>query len=70
MSFKGTRQDSTEPLQEEATARGQVSVYKQQWQRRRQAVLQEEDAKEASTTEAENILGDIQAKDSPKRDIW
>ena len=70
MSFKGTRQDSAEPLQEEATATGQASVYKQQWQRRRQAVLQEEDAKEASTTEAESVRGDIQAKDSPKRDIW
>ena len=70
MSFEGTRQDGAEPLQEEATATAQVSVYKQQWQRRRQAVLQEEDAKEASTTEAENIQGDILAKDGPKRDIW
>ena len=34
MSFEGTRQDSAEPLQEEATATAQASIYKQQWQRR------------------------------------
>ena len=67
MSFEGTRQDSTEPLQE-ATATAQMDVYKQQWQRSRQAVLQGEDAKEASTSEAESIQGDIQAKDGPREE--
>ena len=70
MSFKGTRQDSEEPLQEAtATTPAEESVYEQQWQRRRQAVLQEENALEAST-KAESVRGNIQAKDGPKRDIW
>ena len=68
MSFEGTRQDGTEPLQEEATATAQMDVYKQQWQRSRQAVLQGEDTKEASTSEAESIQGDIQAKDGPREE--
>ena len=55
MSFKGTRQDSEEPLQEATTAPAQADIYKQQWQRRRQAVLQEEDAQEVTSTEAESI---------------
>ena len=72
MSFKDySSQDGTEPLQEEATAAAQADVNKQQWQRRRQAVFQEEDAKETSTTEAESIQGYVQAKDGPKRsDTW
>ena len=69
MSFKGTRQDSQEPLQEATTSTAEESVYEQQWQLRRQAVLQEEDAQEAST-EAESVRGNIQAKDGPKRAIW
>ena len=64
--IKGDSQDGAEPLQEEATAAAQADIYKQQWQRRMQAVLQEEDAKEASTTKTENIQGYIQAaKDGP-----
>ena len=55
MLFKGDSQDGAEPLQEEATATAQEDIYKQQWQRRRQAVFQEEDPKEAPATEAESI---------------